>query len=376
MKKLARAMQAMQKVWYPVALARDVVRAPKRVELLGNPYVLYRSRAGEPVAHLDRCPHRNVPLSGGRCREDDTLECPYHGWRFAPDGACTSISGSPSLPKATHAVETFATCELYGLVWMCPHPSGFRPTVAPLSVPESRDDSYTRVLRQVAFPGGMQAVLENALDVPHTAVLHRGLFRSGTEGMSVDVIKRRFRTWAEAEFVGERPPQGVLGRFLTLGSKKTLRELKLEHWDRFILPGVLQVEYRIGPRSHFLITGFCSPVSPSATTLFALVCLKTPLPRFLERLLVRVIEPFAMKVLGQDVRVLRQQTATVEHFGEERFMSTEIDVLGNSIARLLKEGSDREVDGAPREAEISPLDTSLVDRAETPREESHLKILV
>lgn len=376
MKKVSRENHLMRKAWYPVALAEDVARQPLRVELLGDPYVLYRSRSGQPVVHLDRCPHRNVPLSGGRCREDDTIECPYHGWRFAPDGACTTISGSHSPPKATHAVETFATCELYGMVWMCPAPGGFRPGILPLSVPESSDVSYTCIVRRVGFPGGMQAVVENALDVPHTAVLHRGLFRSGAEGMSVDVVQRRFRTWAEAEFVGERPPQGILGRFLTLGSKKSLQGLKLQHWDRFILPGVLQVEYRIGSGSHFLITGFCSPESPQRTALFALVCLKTPLPKFLERLLVWIIEPFAMKVLGQDVRILGQQTKTVEHFGEERFMSTEIDVLGNSIARLLKEGVDRESDGENGGSGGTLLDTSSVDRAEKPREETRLKILV
>lgn len=375
MKKLAHATPAMQKAWYPVALSQELGRVPRRVKLLGNPYVLYRSLAGEPVAHLDRCPHRNVPLSAGRCRDDDTIECPYHGWRFAPDGACTLISGSPLPPKASHVVETFATCELYGLVWMCPHPHGFRPPLAPLSVPESGDPDYTTVLRSFVFPGGMQAVIENALDVPHTAVLHRGLFRSGAEGRSVDVIRRRFRTWVEAEFVGERAPQGVLGRFLTLGSKKTLRELKLEHWDRFILPGVLQVEYRIGPSSHFLITGFCSPAGPSETTLFALVCLRTPLPKFLERLLVRVIEPFAMKVVRQDVDILASQTATIEHFREERFMSTEIDVLGHSIARLLREGSSSEVDEENQE-ENPPLNTSVEGRTEDPREETRLKILV
>jgi hypothetical protein len=222
----------------------------------------------------------------------------------------------------------------------------------------------------------MQAVVENALDVPHTAVLHRGLFRSGKECISVDVVHRRYRTWTEAEFVGERPPQGVLGRLLTLGSKGSLRELKLEHWDRFILPGVLQVEYRIGPRSHFLITGFCSPASATTTVLFALVCVKTPLPKFLERLLVWIIEPFAMKVVGQDVRMLREQTATMKHFGEERFMSTDVDVLGASIARLLKEGADREADAEPQRPEEGPQDTSVVDRKEAPREENRRKVLV
>lgn len=376
MRKLSQATPWLRKVWYPIALAKDVARQPLRVELLGIPYVLYRSRSGQPVVHLDRCPHRNVPLSSGRCREDDTIECPYHGWRFAPDGACTMISGSQSPPKATHAVETFATCERYGIVFMCPAAGGFRPAIPPLLVPESSDSSYTCIVRRVAFPGGMQAVIENALDVPHTAVLHRGLFRSGAEGMSVDVVQRRFRTWAEAEFVGERPPQGILGRFLTLGSKKSLRELNLEHWDRFILPGVLQVEYRIGPGSHFLITGFCSPENPSATALFALVCLRTPLPKFLERILVWFIEPFALKVVGQDVQVLAQQTKAIERFGEERFMSTEIDVLGNSIARLLKEGIDRESEGENGGSEDALLDTATVDRAEKPREETRLKILV
>lgn len=376
MKKLSRTTPVMRKAWYPIAFSKDVARVPVRVQLLGDPYVVYRSKSGEPVAHLDRCPHRNVPLSGGRCRQDDTIECPYHGWRFAPDGSCVAISGSTSVPKATHSVETFATCEVYGIIWMCPAAGSFRPTATPLLVPEASDDSYTRLVRRVEFPGGMQAVVENALDVPHTAVLHRGLFRSGGEGKSVQVVQRRFRTWAEAEFIGERPPKGLLGRFLTLGSKKNLRDIHLQHWDRFILPGVLQVEYRVGAGSHFLITGFCSPQIAGVTGLFALVCLKTPLPKFLERLLVWIIEPFAMKVLAQDVRILGQQTEAVEHFGGERFMSTELDVLGNSIARLLKDGADREAESEHREGEVLPLDTSTVDSAEKPREETRLKIMV
>ncbi|WP_207559273.1 MULTISPECIES: Rieske (2Fe-2S) protein [unclassified Nocardioides] len=36
---------------------------------------------GQPVALLDRCPHRDIPLSGGVVR-DGTLVCPGHFWRF------------------------------------------------------------------------------------------------------------------------------------------------------------------------------------------------------------------------------------------------------------------------------------------------------
>ncbi len=36
---------------------------------------------GGIVAMLDRCPHRDIALSGGVCVED-TLVCPGHFWRF------------------------------------------------------------------------------------------------------------------------------------------------------------------------------------------------------------------------------------------------------------------------------------------------------
>lgn len=36
---------------------------------------------GGPVALLDRCPHRDIALSGGVVR-DGTVVCPGHFWRF------------------------------------------------------------------------------------------------------------------------------------------------------------------------------------------------------------------------------------------------------------------------------------------------------
>ncbi|MCY0886083.1 MAG: 3-isopropylmalate dehydratase small subunit, partial [Firmicutes bacterium] len=47
-------------------------------------------RAGQVYAMRDICPHRAAPLSAGRLvdkpGEGETIECPYHGWRFRPDG--------------------------------------------------------------------------------------------------------------------------------------------------------------------------------------------------------------------------------------------------------------------------------------------------
>ncbi|HVL43182.1 MAG TPA: Rieske 2Fe-2S domain-containing protein, partial [Brevundimonas sp.] len=56
--------------WYFVALSRDVAPASlKRHELLGEPVLIGRTRAGQVYAMRDICPHRAAPLSAGRLVE-------------------------------------------------------------------------------------------------------------------------------------------------------------------------------------------------------------------------------------------------------------------------------------------------------------------
>ncbi|HSV03551.1 MAG TPA: aromatic ring-hydroxylating dioxygenase subunit alpha [Phenylobacterium sp.] len=86
-------------IWYFAALASDLRPGRlARYEMLGQPVLLGRSKAGRLFALRDICPHRAAPLSAGRFHREasgaETVECPYHGWRFAADGACAAI---PSL---------------------------------------------------------------------------------------------------------------------------------------------------------------------------------------------------------------------------------------------------------------------------------------
>ena len=78
--------------WYVACLSADLSRKgdrPVKRTILGSPLVLFRDAEGRAAALVDRCPHRNAPLSFGRIRPDDrTLECGYHGWRFDGAGRC------------------------------------------------------------------------------------------------------------------------------------------------------------------------------------------------------------------------------------------------------------------------------------------------
>jgi phenylpropionate dioxygenase-like ring-hydroxylating dioxygenase large terminal subunit len=108
-------------IWWFAALSSDVrPGAMARHEILGEPVLIGRTRAGEPFAIRDVCPHRAAPLSAGRIQGDE-VECPYHGWRFGTDGACRAI---PSLVDAQAMdvskirVRRYPVAESQGLVFI------------------------------------------------------------------------------------------------------------------------------------------------------------------------------------------------------------------------------------------------------------------
>lgn len=328
MNHLPMASHGVAPGWYPLCLEKEVRGRPRRYVLGGLPLVATRIE-GSCVVLLDRCPHRNVPLSQGRVL-GHALECPYHGWRFDRDGRCTLIPGRGEAPKPSHAAVSYPTRTHGGMLFVGIDVSGGSE---PFSTSEQRDRAYVRFVRRVILAATPLLVVENALDVPHTGVLHRGLFRTATR-RAVQVICRRYSSWIEAEYVGESAPSGLLGRLLGGGRDG---EATVVHFDRFFLPGVLQVEYRLGQGAHLVIVGYVKQVDEDRTELFAHVSIKTPLWRWVERALLLIIEPVAWLVVRQDVRMLKAQADNMRRFGETRFMSTELDVLYAGLARLFKE---------------------------------------
>ena len=145
-----------------------------------TPIVLFRDRRGAPHALVDRCPHRNAPLSLGSV-VDGTLQCGYHGWRFDGSGTCAAVPGLDATPDAPNRSATsHAVTEADGFVWIWGEP-GASPSGRPFAFPSlAETDDHRRVGRtvfQCDLESTMHAALENALDVPHTAYLHGGIFR-------------------------------------------------------------------------------------------------------------------------------------------------------------------------------------------------------
>jgi hypothetical protein len=186
----------------------------------------------------------------------------------------------------------------------------------------------------------LQPALENFLDVPHTAVLHHGLFRGKREPRRIKVRVSRTTEGVQAEFFGEPRPQGVAAKILS----PTVGELT--HVDRFILPSIAQIEYRMGD-AYFLVNAICVPVQAELTRIFAVIQFRTRLPGWLVK---PILNPIATRIFNQDASILKSQAESLRRWGGEHYTSTPIDVLGLQIARLLR-GSD-EPDDWSREIEM------------------------
>lgn len=326
--------------WYAAATTDEIQGTTLRaVRIYDREFVVYRGVSGRPVALVDRCPHRNVPLSLGKLSKCGELECKYHGWTFAEDGTLTRVPGRVAPCEKANAISV-PTHEERGLVWIWPSFDA-PPSEGPTLPPCHGEPGYTTLVKRVTAPASLYRTAENALDVPHTSVLHRGLFRSG-ERQRVTVTVRRNGHSAEAEYSGERPPRGLMSRVLGAGAKERELGLAVQHWDRFILPATVQVEYRLGTSTHFVVTAYCLPRDAEHTELLAVATFRTPLPG---RLVAAVLFPVARFVFEQDRKVLGAQSRAFRDNVPE-YHSSELDALGQEIWRLLLRASRREKEGS------------------------------
>lgn len=326
--------------WYVACRSKALRRKPLAISILDTPIVLFRGTGGRAAALLDRCAHRNVPLSLGRI-DDERLACRYHGWRYDNAGACTNV---PALCDGgageARRVPAFATAEHQGFVWVYATADA-EPPSQPFTFPYLESDDFGTFQLDYEVEASLHATLENMLDVPHTAFLHIGLFRGG-EPNEITALITRDADRLEAQYVGEPLPSGLAARILGVGATG-----EIEHYDRFIMPSISQVEYRLGT-SHLLATSALTPVSDFKTRFSTVIAYKLPIPHLLLR---AIFEPVARRILNQDAWILSRQTEAVRRFEGEEYTSTKVDILGPEIWRML-DAADRGQD-APEPLERS-----------------------
>ena len=160
--------------WYPVVRAEDLAQTPQKVRILGHDFVVFRDGAGKPAVLADTCVHRGASLSGGKCKDDGTVQCPYHGWRFNRDGICTRIPsiGKTTKPPPRARVDSYPVEERYGIVFafLGDLPEEQRPPIMP--VDEHGTDEWRSTLVTFDINYHYERSIENGLDPAHNEYVH------------------------------------------------------------------------------------------------------------------------------------------------------------------------------------------------------------
>jgi 3-ketosteroid 9alpha-monooxygenase subunit A len=170
--------------WFMVARSEEVSSTPLAVRYFGEDMVIYRGGQSGKVFMIEAyCPHMGTHLArnttsyvvkDGDHVEGDNIRCPYHGWRFGPDGRVNQIPYSPApIPKSA-CVKSWKVVERAGCLWAWHDPEGMEPDHE-LPPFESYDAPHwvnwnVRELGELACHP--QEVVDNMADKAHLEPVH------------------------------------------------------------------------------------------------------------------------------------------------------------------------------------------------------------
>ncbi len=204
----------MRQFWQPIALvdefnpaldARMAARPVKAVRALGQDFVLFKTgNPAQPWSLLDRaCAHRGADLAFGRL-EADGLRCPFHGWKFAADGACLETPGEglgstlcTRVRQRSYPVVQSAAL-LYAFLGETP--DGAAPPLPQLDAHRA-PASHSFAFKGLWRCNWLQA-FEVGIDPAHPSFLHRYFEDESTDGQ----FGKQFRGASAGEVDGEKWP--------------------------------------------------------------------------------------------------------------------------------------------------------------------------
>jgi phenylpropionate dioxygenase-like ring-hydroxylating dioxygenase large terminal subunit len=327
--------------WYVAALSREVgSRKPRAATIMEEPIVLFRDAQGRACALLDRCLHRNAPLSKGAVF-DGCIGCPYHGWTYNGSGELVIVPSedhTPS-PRPGMAVQRFPTVEQDGLVWVYMGDPDRAGEKEPFRMPHAGEPGWSSYYMLTDFDGDVTDLVENFMDVPHTEFVHAGWFRSASNAKDVEVAVERTNDAVHVEYFKPDDSIGFASWLLNPDRKA------MTHTDRFFMPNVTRVDYMWGERRGFVITSQITPITPTKARVYTAITFRFGVFNPLARL---ALPAYTRTVIQQDVEIMTLQTANLTRFGARCFHGTAADTIHRAIESL-RDFAARGEQGTPPE---------------------------
>jgi phthalate 4,5-dioxygenase oxygenase subunit len=155
----------------PASLLAGASGLSRRIRILGEDLVLFRTTRGEIGLVGAYCSHRLAPLFFGRI-EEDGIRCPYHGWKYAPRGECIEMPNVPADQQFKDDIHHrgYPCVEHAGILWAYMGSSKEMPPLPEFEftlVPEAQ-----RVYRLFRQQCNYLQAMEGGIDPTHVMWLH------------------------------------------------------------------------------------------------------------------------------------------------------------------------------------------------------------
>jgi phenylpropionate dioxygenase-like ring-hydroxylating dioxygenase large terminal subunit len=301
-------------VWTPVLPIAEIETQPVAVELAGERIVLFRNSQAEIGALVDRCPHRGAALSLGRVSEDGCLECPYHGWQFDKDGACTHVplNNPADLKLEKFKVASLPTRIIAGLVWVFTGQDEAPEPQLPDSLMRSADSYF---IYHEVWNAHWTRLVENLMDYAHVPFVHRNSFGG-------EIVKNATPAGSFVEFQITQTERGV-HFFNRLHSIESGLEIEPGLASEWYQPNLVVLKFdEMGMGAPIRMHSFAIPIDREHT-------------RYL--LAFELLEPYSADVAQQFLDPIVEDRITIEsQIGEIPTTTGECNVPSDRVTLLFR----------------------------------------
>jgi phenylpropionate dioxygenase-like ring-hydroxylating dioxygenase large terminal subunit len=149
--------------------------------------VVFRDDRGAAHVMDAHCAHMGAHLGGGSVH-GDTLQCPYHGWRYGGDGVVVEIPYNDSRIPSKACVRSYPVQEQDGLVLFWYHAAGAEPAYTVPTFDEAHDAAWSEPHEyRSELVASLQDMAENNVDYTHFFFVHgRDALDESTSQFSTD----------------------------------------------------------------------------------------------------------------------------------------------------------------------------------------------
>jgi phenylpropionate dioxygenase-like ring-hydroxylating dioxygenase large terminal subunit len=225
--------------WYLFGESGELRKGPLSKRILGRDLVAYRTQSGRAAVMEARCAHLGADLGNGKV-VGECLRCPFHEWEYGPDGRCTRVPRSESVPEFARVL-SYPVVERHGLLFFF---NGRRP-LFPLPFFAGEKEEDYRAARPCGFTARCTwfMVTAHGFDLQHFETVHGRKLLGPLEVDSPAPLARRSRY--RAEVLGEK----LYDRFLRRAVGREV-EITITTWGGTFV--VITGDFG-GAKSRFLI---------------------------------------------------------------------------------------------------------------------------